>query len=188
VEEKDYEALVGLHGAFLGRTDEEGELTHAFAEPGGYLLVAVKRGYLPGFTPIGIGNTSRALAIDAPRAARVGEPVTLTVFLRGALEPVEDAGIWALTQDEAEVLKEEMAALRQDTSISAEEKDYEALISVHGSLLGRTNDNGQLRHAFSEPGRYFLVAVKSGHHPGFTSIGIRDIPEPGVLPEQSVTR
>ena len=108
----------------------------------------------------------------------------MSVFQRGTQEPVGNAGIWALTRDEVEVLKEEMVAFREDSSLAAEEKDYEALISVHGTFLGRTNEGGQLTHVFIEAGGYLLVTVKKGYVPGFTPIGIRIVPEPDPVLEQ----
>jgi len=180
-EEKDYEAVVSLYGTFLGRTDEDGQLTHAFTEAGGYLLVAVKQGYLPGFSPIGVRDMPKALAIWAPWRAPVGEEVTLTVFQRVAGEPVEGAGVWALTRDGLEVLREEIAALREDSSIAPEEKDYEAVVSLHGTFLGRTDEEGQLTHAFAEAGGYLLVAAKKGYIPGFSPIFIK---EPAATPPE----
>ena len=52
--EVDYESLVSVHGFFLGTTHGNGELKYTFTEEGGYLLVAVKKGYIPGFTFISI--------------------------------------------------------------------------------------------------------------------------------------
>ena len=173
-EEKDYEALADIHGTFLGRTGADGKLYHTFTEAGAYVLVAIKRGYFPGFTSIYVGEIPRALAIEAPKRAKVGEEVTMTVFQRGTSEPVEDAGIWAITRDNVELLKEQMTSLREDTSISSEEKDYEALVSIYGIFLGRTDERGQLSHAFGEEGVYVLAAVKRGYFPGFSPIFIGD--------------
>ena len=128
-----------------------------------------------------------ALAIVAPRIAGVGKEISMTVFLRATQEPFEGAGVWALTRDEAEVLREEMAALREDGSVAAADKDYEALVDIHGAFLGRTDEDGKLYHTFVEAGGYLLVTVKRGYFPGFTPIGIRDVPESGPMPEQLST-
>jgi hypothetical protein len=181
-EEKDYESLVDIHGDFLGRTDEDGQLVHAFTEAGGYLLVAVKKGYLPGFSPIGIGIKPKAIGLHAPWRALVGQDVTITSFLRGTREPVEGTGVWALSRENAEVLREEMKALREDTSIAAEEKDYESLAGIHGDFLGRTDENGELSAAFSSGGVYLLVGVKKGYFPGVTVIGVHEMRSPTLVP------
>jgi hypothetical protein len=109
----------------------------------------------------------------------------MTVLQRGTEEPVEGAGIWALTREEVEVMKEEMTALREDTSIAAEEKDYEALVSVHGIFIGRTNENGRLQHVFEDAGGYLLVTVKRGYIPGWTPINIIDQTQQPVVTPQS---
>jgi hypothetical protein len=105
----------------------------------------------------------------------VGEEVTMTVFQRLTGEPVEGAGVWALSRDGLEMLKQEMSALREDSSIAPEEKDYEAVVSLYGTFLGRTDEEGQLTHAFSQPGGYLLVAAKKGYIPGFTPIFIKEL-------------
>lgn len=173
----EIEALMNIHGTFLGRTNEDGKLYHTFEEAGGYRLAAVKTGYFPGFTAINVRDMPRALAIESPRQAPVGKEISMTVFQRGTQEPVEDAGVWALSRDKVESLREEFTALREDSSLSAEEKDYEALVSRHGNFLGRTDEAGQLVYAFSEAGGYLLIAVKRGYVPGFAPIGIRPLPE-----------
>ena len=176
IQEQDYESLVSVHGTLLGRTDGNGQLRHTFDEEGGYLLVAVKTGFIPGFAPIAVRTIPDALGIKAPRVAPVGAEMTMTVFQRGTQSPIEDAGVWALTWDEAQMLKAEMTRIRERGDFAIQEQDYESLVSVHGTLLGRTDGNGQLRHTFDEEGGYLLVAVKTGFIPGFAPIGIRAIP------------
>ena len=80
--EKDYEAVINRYGFFLGRTGDDGKLNYAFAESGGYLLVAIKSGYYPGFAPIAIQDVIIALAIMAPRMAPQGRDITITVLDR----------------------------------------------------------------------------------------------------------
>jgi len=52
--EIDFLSLVGAHGTLIGTTNGNGQLHYAFSEAGGYLLVAVKADYFPGFARIGI--------------------------------------------------------------------------------------------------------------------------------------
>ncbi len=178
-EEKDYEALVKAYGIFLGKTDKHGKLDYTFNEAGGYLLIAVKKGYVPGFAPLGVVAMPKALGIKAtPPQAHVGKEVTLNVFDRESNDPVAEVGVWAVTRDEVEALKEDSAALREDQSVAPQDKDYEALLSAHGTLLGRTDQNGKLSVTFSEPGGYLLVAVKKGYIPGFAPFGVREMPQP----------
>ncbi|MFC2069810.1 hypothetical protein ACFLTB_01370 [Chloroflexota bacterium] len=186
-EEKDYQSIVDIYGTFLGRTDGYGNLNHTFGAEGGYLLVAVLRGYIPGFSPIRIGNPAGqvpALTIWAPLRALAGSEVTMTVYQRGTVESVVDAGIWAITRDEVEILRAEIGALKEDSSLTSEEKDYESLVDMYGFFLGRTDEYGQLTHAFEEEGDYILVTVKRGYIPGFSPIRIVTLPLT-VTPRQS---
>ncbi|MFC1897842.1 hypothetical protein ACFLX8_04710, partial [Chloroflexota bacterium] len=128
----------------------------------------------PGFAPISIQEITNALAVMAPWMAPQGREVTITVLDRINHDPMESAGVWVLSRDNMEALKAEIKALREDTSIATAEKDYEALVNIHGSLLGLTDEDGELRHTFDETGAYLLVAVKRGYIPGFSPISIMD--------------
>jgi len=185
--EQDYESLVSIHGTFLGRTDGNGRLKYTFAEEGEYVLVAVKQGYFPGFAPLRIRTIPKALSIEAPRSAEVGEEVTMTVYQRGTEDPVKDAGIWALTREQAEELKAELDALREASGDTRSEVDWESVVSIRGVFLGTTNGSGQLKHAFDEEGGYLLVAVKQGYFPGFSFIGIRAPQSTIALDSQGAT-
>ncbi|OGO41841.1 MAG: hypothetical protein A2137_07190 [Chloroflexi bacterium RBG_16_58_8] len=178
-EEKDYESLANKHGFFLGRTDKKGELEYTFKEAGVYLLVAVKRGYFPGFAPLAVIDRPQALGIKAtPPRTHVGKEVTLNVFDRKTNDPVADAGVWAMSREDAEALKKELASLKGDASTAATERDYEAAVSVHGTFLGRTDADGKLGATFDTPGVYLLVAAKKGYIPGFTTLGVKELPQP----------
>lgn len=192
VEDIDYESLADIYGEFLGRTDNRGQLDHAFSEEGGYLLISIKRGYIPGRAGIRIGEpTFKALSINAPKRARVGEEVTMTVNDRTTTEPVEGAGVWALTRDKMDALQADMKSLRNNMAVSAEDKDYESLMDVYGEFLGRTNESGQVNHAFEEKGHYLLVTVKPGYFPGWTTIHIinstrdKDVSKNDVRPSRN---
>ena len=121
-----------------------------------------------------------ALAIQAPRRAPFGESVTMTVFQRGTEDPVKDAGIWAITRENAESLRERIAELREEDENAIRELDWESLVSGYGFFLGTTHGNGQLKYAFTEEGGYLLIAIKPGYLPGRTGIAIRNIPEADV--------
>jgi hypothetical protein len=176
LEDTELERIADIHGTFLGRTDDGGQLGYTFEDEGGYLLVAIHSGFLPGRTHIRIGEDPLGLSIWAPLRALVNEEVAITVYQRDTTETVEDAGIWAITRGEAETLKEELAALKEDGSLSAGETDFEAMVDLYGFNLGRTDENGKLEYAFDEEGDYVLVAVKAGYIPGFSPIRIVSLP------------
>ena len=101
----------------------------------------------------------------------------MTVTDRRTTEPVQGAGVWALTRDKMDSLQADLKALKEDTALAAEEKDYESLMDIYGEFLGRTNGSGQVNHVFEEKGYYLLVTVKPGYFPGWTAIHIINSPE-----------
>jgi hypothetical protein len=119
--------------------------------------------------PVETRPQPKALGIKAPWVAQMGEEVSIGVYDRRNERPVNKAGVWALTREAAQALKAEVAELREADA----EIDYEALVSLKGIFLGKTNEDGLVKHAFDEPGRYLLVAVKKGYFPGFRRIAIR---------------
>ena len=173
LQDVDWESLVSPIGIFLGTTKGNGKLEHAFTQGGRYLLVAIKGGYIPGRTGIAVRNIRDALAILAPRMVPVGEEVSMTVLQRSNQDPVKDAAVWALTHQNAEALKEKLAQLREEGNGSVQDVDWESLVSPIGIFLGTTKGNGKLEHAFTQGGRYLLVAIKGGYIPGRTGINIR---------------
>jgi hypothetical protein len=173
----DWDAIVQIYGRFLGRTDERGKLTATFGEPGHYVLWAVKRGYVPGRSSIVIGGGLKALEIKAPDRAPVNERFSIMVYEKGTGNPIAGAGIWALTRDQAEAFKQDVEAMKEETALTSYELDWESIVSIRGTFLGRTDDNGELVTAFSETGGYLLVAVKRGYLPARHGIYIYNIPK-----------
>lgn len=171
-EDIDYEALLGSHGSFLGRTGGDGRLVHTFKESGQYILVAAKKGYVPDFSPLAVRDApADALVIKAPRMSPPGESVTITVAEKANGEPVKDAGVWALTPTEAEALKARIGNSRA-TANATPDIDIESIIGGFGIFLGRTHGNGELKYTFDTAGKYILVAAKKGYVPGYTGIAI----------------
>jgi len=153
-----YASLAEKFGQFLGWTDRNGNVFHRFREPGQYVLVAVKDGFVPGFARIAI-KPLKALAIRAPDVAGVGQLVTITVVEKYIGIPIPRAGVWAVDVKHIE-----------DETNDAE--DYASLAEKFGQFLGWSDKNGNVFHRFREPGRYVLVAVKDGLIPGFARITI----------------
>lgn len=54
IQDVDWEAIVKGHAVWLGKTKGNGELKCSIDEPGHYALVAIERGYIPGYTGIAI--------------------------------------------------------------------------------------------------------------------------------------
>ncbi len=119
-----------------------------------------------------------ALAIVAPLTVAAGNEFSLRVFDRRNQEPVPGVRVWALTEEQAKVLKEEAKSLSDN---KAAEKDYETLADSHGIPLGKTGPDGRLHPVIKEAGRYILLAAMKGYVPGFSPIAVR-----AVLPALAV--
>ena len=117
----DYESVVSLVGEFIDWTDENGEVTHTFDEPGLYLLVAVKRGYFPGFAPIVVrslsvdasGNVLQATSVRLVQAVQASGPQLVRAQVRAntSLSPVNQKVV---------AIKDQLQ-VAQPVSIKAEE-------------------------------------------------------------------
>lgn len=167
----EWESLISISGIYLGSTDADGNLQTAFTEEGGYLIIAVKSGFIPGRKGVMVKEIKPTLAISAWRWATTGEEVTMTVTNANEGTAVENASVWALTLEEAEALKAELEAM-QESDADTSSVDWESMVSLHGELLGITDGNGELTHAFINDGIYVLVTVKADYLPGRTAIRI----------------
>ena len=166
------EEAVSVLGIFLGTSNGAGKVTYAFENDGGYVLLARKHGFSPGWKPIVIGTVPKALALDAPRRAKVGEDVTITVFQRGTEDPIKDAGVWTFTREDAESLKTDIASIRESGDQDTIDAAIEEAVSVHGISLGTTNGAGKVKYTFEDAGGCLLVAFERGYFPGWRPIVI----------------
>ncbi len=116
------------------------------------------------------------LAPVAPRAVLTGNQMQLTVFLRVNQEPVPDVGIWLVSKENVEILRNELKALRNNAAVNETDKDYEAIINLHAGFLGRTDNKGRLTHIFDQTGDFALVAFKRGCWPDVSSLAVRELP------------
>ena len=162
---------------FLGWTDANGAVSHVFPAPEDYLVVALKRHYLPGLTRLSV--VPRQLAIDAPGSVVQGEAFRIAVGdLAGG--PVGGALVFAFPLPLATTVADELdaptdQALSESLEAAAAAGDAQALdVSARwrGTLLGRTNDAGLLKAAIDDPGQHLLVAVQRGFRHARTRIEV----------------
>ena len=104
------------------------------------------------------------LAIVAPRVAPVDTEISMTVFKCSNQEPVEGASVWLVTRDKLETLRQEMARFKGKNGPNTEQEDYESLLSIHGTLLGQTDEEGKVWHSFDNAGRYLLGSQRPREH------------------------
>jgi hypothetical protein len=167
-------------GEFLGRTGPGGALTHVFGWPGHRLIFAVLPGTIPGYTTIEIvPPTVHALVIDGPDAVNALDTARYRVTSREDGSPEPNALVFAIPRGDGVTPSPSLAPGDADESIAAElaaladagaADDALALdaSSRWGAIfLGRTDANGVVTHAYADPDRYLVVAVKRLHWPAF---------------------
>ena len=174
----------------IGYTGNNGEVQFTFKDPGVYVLVAVKEGYLPGGTRINIKGMqpSKALEINALFNVSAGQPATLKVWEKGAGQPVAMAAVYVLKISDYNDIKAMPPTANNDKAqngrgnITAEVKampptanNDKAQGEVNrarekGVLAGYTDENGQVVFTFSSSGQYVLAAFKDGYSPAFSYI------------------
>lgn len=179
------ESELDLHAIKIGTTNGGGKIVnYAFEKAGGYLLLAWKPGYFPGFRPIRITRPiPKPMTIQAPFRARVGQEVTIKVTERGIGKPVAGAGVWAVPEDAVQGLKDKLAALKQNADAPSAEAAAETELNASGFMIGVTDDAGKVEYAFAKAGGYLLVAWKPGYLPAFRPILI--VPAPTATPSTS---
>ena len=188
-----YEALAREKGLLIGKTDENGKLAYTFTEEGRYILMAVKDGFMPDLTRIAIVPASqKKLHLVAPDIAVAGQQITIfvgepnypststvplplpapaTQSLSAARStPAANASIYAVKYNEADAINKFLDG-RSENNTSIIER-YTSLARESGSLLGITNEKGQIAYAFVDTGKYIIIAIKDGYRPDFTRIGI----------------
>ena len=156
------EALRRWRAIFLGVTNERGVVEHAYANPDRYLVVALKRQAWPAYTKTLV--VPRELALSGPAQLKLGQPGTYTVTDL-TRTPIEGAWLYAFPVDRAlapsTLDRTDALAPELETALGDDEELTAARLSFWGGIfLGRTNERGQLTHAYRQPGDYVVVALK----------------------------
>lgn len=162
----------------LGRTNGSGEVVHTFDRVGGLLIVATMEGYVPGLARLAVKPDLKGkLEIEAPRRAGASEAVIIQVFERRSGDAVPGADVWAiglqrhvsasamtLSTDDVKALLEELEGMGSG--------NITGMLTKRGVHLGKTGDDGVLRHTFTEVGGYLLVATKSEYVPNLKPVAV----------------
>ncbi len=145
-------------------TDANGEVQFTFSNPGQYILVAIKDGYLSGSAKINItdSQSGKALVINA---AYSGQSVTIKVWEKSSIQPVSGAAVYVLRIGDAGSIKPTLTFTR-----NASGQEETARAREKGTLAGYTDDSGQLVYNLSSSGQYLLAVFKDGYNAAFTYI------------------
>jgi hypothetical protein len=152
---------------FIGYTNSNGEVQFTFKDPGLYVMVAVKDGYLPGGARINIKGIqpSKALEINALFNTSAGQPATLKVWEKGANQPVARAAVYVLKTGDSSDIKAMPPTANNDKAQGEANRAREK-----GILAGYTDHKGQVVFTFDSSGQYVLAAFKEGYSPAFSYI------------------
>ncbi len=182
ITDADFEPILNVNGVPLGQTDGNGRLTHIFTGPSNYWLVALKGGYLPGYSHLAV---TEILAISTPNKVAPGDSVTIKVSQKGTDVSVRGANLWAIDFPNAKILKDKLAAVRKANKGSLLNADWESILNNLAISLGSTDASGQVSHSF-EKGRYLLITTLKGCAPAYSSIAII-VPQssPAATPQNS---
>lgn len=153
------------YSELLGTTNENGELSYTFSQPGLYLLIASKDGYVTGVSRL-IVMPSRSLDIEVLDETKIGNAVEIKVT-DAAGNAVEGANVYALGRAKAEKLTRWLLGEGFAPAMPlAETEEYDWLI-------GTSDASGIVTYTFDSPGRYILIATKEGNSPGIARLVIK---------------
>jgi hypothetical protein len=122
-----------------------------------------------------VKQTNRAeLIIKAVNNADVGQPVTITVFTKQNHNTVGQAMVYVL-------MSSDITIPADVAHYSTASKNYTDTVLQSGSLIGLTDDNGNIEYQFQETGRYNIIAVKESFISGTAAIVISIAAEKGLI-------
>jgi hypothetical protein len=158
-------------GTLAGDSDDSGQLVYNFSSSGRYLFAAFKDGYNPALTYVNctLPITQNCLFIKAPGQATVGDNATvLTVDADG--KAVAKVAVYLVRMD---AIADTSAILQAAPSADkAFKQKYGAILREKSSLVGYTDDSGNITVKFPNPGVFMLLAVKDNFLPDFVKINI----------------
>lgn len=171
----EYRAKAQSAGVLLGVTSDNGTLPAAFPDAGRFLLVAVKDGYVPGFTRLTVTLANKKeLDLKAPEKIEVNSAATFKVSQRYKGLAVAGAAVYAQLLSETAISGTKNGPgsilsplIKADAGSAPTALQTAEGIRGSGTLLGYTDSSGQFSYTFSGSGLYALAALKDGYVPGF---------------------
>ena len=171
------DALAGRLGKkeiMLGISNSAGEVTCTFNDPGMYMLLVRKAGYLPGARRINIqlDTTFKKLEIRAAFNLTIGEPSSIQVSDRSSGQPVEGAAVYSLKVENNRDLKQ-LPPTANDVKAQIIRTGNDAEnVREKGILIGSTDSAGQVFYSFPSSGQYVLAAFKDGFIAGIARTNV----------------
>jgi len=177
IDAEQEDALAGQLGKkeiILGRSNSAGEVTYTFNDPGTYMLLVRKGGYLPGARRINIQSStaSKALEIKATINLTTGQSSGIQVTDKSSGQSVEGAAVYSLKVENNGYIKQMPPTANNFKGTIVRALHNADSVREKGVLVGNTDSGGQVSYSFPSPGIYMLAAFKDGFITGITRINI----------------
>ncbi len=177
IDAEQEDALAGRLGKreiVLGSSNSAGEVVYTFEDSGTYMLLARKKGYLPGARRIHIRseNESKLLEIKATVNLTSGHPSSILVTEKFSGQPVEGAAVYALKAENNRTARQMPPATNNNFKAQLIWAVNDAdRVKENGILVGYTDSSGQVSYSFPSSGQYILAAFKDGYSAAVTRAG-----------------
>ncbi|TSA55523.1 MAG: hypothetical protein D4R38_00365 [Dehalococcoidia bacterium] len=163
---------VGKREIILGSSNSAGEVSYTFKDPGMYMLLVRKDGYLPGARRINIqpDTALRSLNIKVVFNPAPGQPTNILVTEKSSDQPVAGAAVYSLKVENNKDIKQmPLTANNLKAPIVWAWNDADRA-REKGVPVGNTDSAGQTSYSFPSPGQYILAAFKDGYTTAVTRV------------------
>jgi len=173
IDAEQEDALAGRLGKreiMLGSSNSAGEVTYTFNDPGMYVLLVRKAGYLPGARRINIQSdtTLKVLEIKVSKNTTTGQSSSIQVSDKSSGQPVEGAAVYSLKVENNGYIKQMPPTANNFKAMIVRTLNDADSVRKKGVLVGNTDSAGQVSYSFPSAGQYLLAAFKDGYTPATT--------------------
>lgn len=173
IDTEQEDALAGRLGKreiVLGSSNSAGEVVYTFTDPGTYMLLARKNGYLPGARRINVQSDTalKSLEIKATVNITTGQSSSILVTEKSSSQPVEGAAVYSLKVENNRTIKQLPPTANNLKAQLIWAGNDAARVKENGVLVGNTDSAGQVSYSFPSSGQYMLAAFKDGYRAAIT--------------------
>jgi len=161
---------LGKREIVLGSSNSAGEVFYTFTDPGMYMLLVRKNGYLPGARRINIQSDTALKSLDVKAVINTAadQPATIQVTEKSSSQPVEGAAVYSLKVETNRNVKQMPPTANNIKAQVAWAWNDAARVRENGVLVGNTDSAGQVAYSFPSSGQYVLAAFKDGYRAAIT--------------------
>jgi hypothetical protein len=176
IDTEQEDALTGRLGKkeiVLGSSNSAGEVVYTFTDPGTYMLLVRKIGYLPGARRINVqtDTASKSLEIKVAVNLTTGQASSILVTEKTSGQPVEGAAVYSLKAEISRPIKQMPPTANNFKAQLIWAGNDAARVKEKGVLVGYTDSAGQVSYSFPSSGQYILAAFKDGYRAAVTRTG-----------------